>query len=246
MTPGSPTNIARDSKFSALLNYPYNEPFDLQEQQSSGQMKVRTFRVLYTQFVIRDSITAATPMNQPIPNNNVVTAPKQVTGTVQPAGNYQQVPGSRIRQGIAVNGTSQQLPNQNRTVSTRPILNTSVATTTLALQNINWNIELVPKGYDVLGAKTFILAGLDHAAVNQYNQNALKPNRSYKFEITGVLEELVGNTWTAVKRPGTNIPITQTKKNYFKTNSATVSLYAPVSSPAGQSPTRITPPTNQR
>lgn len=47
--------VSRTTKFSVLLNYPFNEAFDLQEQQSSGQMKVRTFRVLYSTKLTQDS-----------------------------------------------------------------------------------------------------------------------------------------------------------------------------------------------
>jgi len=55
LTPGGPTEISRTTNFSVLLNYPYNESFDVQEQQSSGQIKVRTFRAFYTVSLTQDS-----------------------------------------------------------------------------------------------------------------------------------------------------------------------------------------------
>lgn len=59
LTPGGPTGISRITNFSVLLNYPYNESFDVQEQQSSGQVKVRTFRAFYTASLTQDSAAPA-------------------------------------------------------------------------------------------------------------------------------------------------------------------------------------------
>jgi hypothetical protein len=57
ITPGGTNNVARTTDFSVLLNYPYNQPFDVDEQQSSGQIKVRTFRASYVVTLTQDSST---------------------------------------------------------------------------------------------------------------------------------------------------------------------------------------------
>ena len=55
LEPVGTSGVSRTKGFSVLLNYPYNEAFDLQEQQSSGEMKVRTFRANYTAILTQDS-----------------------------------------------------------------------------------------------------------------------------------------------------------------------------------------------
>jgi hypothetical protein len=54
VTPGT-SNVSRVTDFAVVLNYPYNEAFELEEQQSSGQIKTRTFRVTYTATLKQDS-----------------------------------------------------------------------------------------------------------------------------------------------------------------------------------------------
>ncbi len=69
LTPGGPTGISRVTNFSVLLNYPYNESFDVQEQQSSGQIKIRTFRAFYTVALTQDSVpTGNIALNSTIHN----------------------------------------------------------------------------------------------------------------------------------------------------------------------------------
>ena len=58
ITPGA-VGVSRTTGFSVLLNYPYNESFDVQEQQSDGQLKIRTFRAFYTATLTQDSISLA-------------------------------------------------------------------------------------------------------------------------------------------------------------------------------------------
>jgi hypothetical protein len=194
MTPGSPSNIARNSNFSALLNYPYNEPFDLQEQQSSGQIKVRTFRAFYTQTLTRDSISSnSSVITANLYNNLALATAQHTTATTQSNGVY---------------GNLQ-----------RPNTSDALQVNTLAMQAISFDLDLISAGYDALGAKLFKLAALQNIVPSQYLQYALKPNRSYKFEIIGILQEKIGNNWQSVNRVGTSTPIRQVKRVYFKTNS---------------------------
>lgn len=72
MSPGT-SNVARNTEFAVLLNYPYNESFDLEEQQSSGQINTRTFRVTYTISLKQDSLssTGGTGMQQAAMNGQL-------------------------------------------------------------------------------------------------------------------------------------------------------------------------------
>jgi hypothetical protein len=54
VTPGT-SNVDRVPTFAVLLNYPFNEAFDVDEQQSSGEIKSRTFRATYTATLKQDS-----------------------------------------------------------------------------------------------------------------------------------------------------------------------------------------------
>lgn len=70
--PTGTTGVSRTKGFSVLLNYPYNEAFDLQEQQASGEMKVRTFRAFYTVSLTQDS-TGSNTANNSASSNTVNT-----------------------------------------------------------------------------------------------------------------------------------------------------------------------------
>lgn len=63
VSPGS-NNVSRTTDFSVILNYPYNEAFELEEQQSSGQIKTRTFRVTYTATLKQDSSGGSSQVQQ--------------------------------------------------------------------------------------------------------------------------------------------------------------------------------------
>lgn len=54
VTPGT-NNVSRIPTFAVVLNYPFNESFDVDEQQSSGEIKTRTFRATYTATLKQDS-----------------------------------------------------------------------------------------------------------------------------------------------------------------------------------------------
>lgn len=53
--------VSRKTSFGVLLNYPYNEPFDIDEQQATGEIKTRTFKATYTVTLTQDS-TSSNPM----------------------------------------------------------------------------------------------------------------------------------------------------------------------------------------
>lgn len=73
----STTNVSRTTNFAVLLNYPYNESFEVEEQQSSGEIKVRQFRANYTVSLKQDS--ASGNANQP---GVMVAAPSATTNKV--------------------------------------------------------------------------------------------------------------------------------------------------------------------
>jgi hypothetical protein len=185
ITPGSPTDISRITNFSALLNYPDNEPFDVQEQQSSGQMNVRTFRAVYLTTLTQDSV-----------NHN-------------PA-----IYNASINEKISTSTISN--PTGNNKVSTTTNLVKLSGTTLKATEATSSPLGLVSAGYDALGARFY------HLSATKFVTNALKANTSYKFIITGRLEEKVGSNWQPVKNKTNNVAIVQTKFFYFKTNSASV------------------------
>ncbi len=163
------TDVSRTTGFAVLLNYPYNEPFEVEEQQSSGEIKVRQFRANYTVMLKQDSSTGNT---------------------------------NTVQTGVALAAPS---------MTANKISGTSPSPATL---NTNSNlVALMPASADMYGAKRFILTKTNLLT------NPLKANTSYRFQILGKLEEMVGGVWKAVKKKGTNVAITQTENLWFKTNS---------------------------
>ena len=209
ITPGA-TGVLRTTDFSVLLNYPYNESFDVQEQQSDGQLKVRTFRAFYTATLTQDSITSipnTINRNAPVTENRINQSQRTSTntGTI-----------SRVQNQISPQTTTRHSTFNNTTRSTVTMqMNPAVA---LAL-----SLSLIDAGYDELGAKLFILEALSNGGISNAPVNALKPNTTFKFKIDGVLQEYIGNAWVAVNHKNTSTPIKQTKSIYFKTNSDAVS-----------------------
>ena len=209
LTPGSPTGISRTTNFAVLLNYPANEPFDLQEQQSSGQMKVRTFRVTYTVALTQDSTG----------NNN---SSNSVSGNL--ASNYvaQQKSIADKTISTASNGSpANKMINKSTSATLQPSIHAVLVTPPLILDDA---------GYDAMGAKIYRKSGLANANLSTLAANALKPNTSYKFFIHAALEEKINNNWQAVNHKNTTTPVTQFKNLFFKTNSESVSGYAAASS----------------
>ena len=171
-----------------------NEEFDVQEQQSSGQMNVRTFRAVYTPALTQDSAAL---------NNSVALANSQMKSPTKSTSvnvlNTQQNSSSN-------NGAKVKLSNN---------LNTTLANKNISDVTSNV-IGLVAAGYDPLGARLYRLTKTGVSI------NPLKSNTSYKFVITARLEEKINNSWQTVKNPVNQLPIVQIKQMYFKTNSETV------------------------
>ncbi|HEY8660555.1 MAG TPA: hypothetical protein VIL78_16080, partial [Hanamia sp.] len=195
LTPGNSQGITRTTNFSVLLNYPYNESFDLQEQQSSGQMNVRTFRAFYTVALTQDSLAS----------NNT-------------ASNSTALQNTSLNKNVSAPTTS----NINQVSQNNKSLNASSKATSASLQTSNAN-SLVDAGYDAMGAKLFKLASLANSSIANISANALKGNTSYKFQINGALQEKINNTWQAVKHKNTNTPVKESQSIYFKTNADAVS-----------------------
>ncbi|MCK9402390.1 MAG: hypothetical protein M0Q26_03235 [Chitinophagaceae bacterium] len=166
VTPGT-TNVPRTTDFSVLLNYPYNEPFEVEEQQSSGEIIVRQFRANYTVTLKQDSLSGN--VNQP---GGMVAAPSMTANKIS---------------GVSTS-------------------------TTTANTNANL-VALLPASADMFGAKRFVLTK------TKFLTNPLKANTSYRFQIVGKLEEMIGGVWKPVKKKDTNVAIVQTEKLWFKTNS---------------------------
>jgi len=202
VTPGSPTGISRTTSVAVLLNYPDGEEFDIQEQQSSGQMNVRTFRAVYTPVLTQDSVGNSTPNSAPVNNQTIVANKTSGTGTqVNQAGNSTSIKNNAI--------PSQGIQNQ-------------IGTAQKSSSSQSNSIELTAAGYDALGARIFRLKKTGLIT------NPLKPNTSYKFVLTGRLQEKINNSWQPVKNPNTQIAIVRTKQMYFKTNSEAVGTGTPV------------------
>jgi len=210
LAPGGPTNISRTTNFAALLNYPANEPFDLQEQQSSGQMKVRTFRATYTVALTQDSTGTNNNSSSSVPGNqttNITTSQKSMAGkTVSIA---------------SIGSQANKMINKSASATLQPSIHAVLLTTPLFLDDA---------GYDAMGAKMYKKSGLANASPSTLAANALKPNTSYKFVIKAALEEKINNTWQAVNHKNTTTPVTQFKNLFFKTNSESTSGYATASS----------------
>ena len=127
ITPGT-DNVSRTSNFVVDLNYPYNKSFDIEEQQVSGELKVRTFRANYTVTLTQDSSSLTTQ----------TTSANQNLSSLTPA--------NTINQGQAQTTTNLQISNNtNQTKSNSGILT-------------NNSITLYPKGVDMYGAQQFYLS----------------------------------------------------------------------------------------
>jgi len=210
ITPAAPTGISRTTNYSALLNYQDGEPFDLQEQQSSGQIKVRTFRASYTVALTQDSTstTNTTAGSQAISNTSV-----QKTSIASSAPSIKQ---TASKSGSAANKTLNNSTSATLQSSTHAVLVTAP-------------LVLLDAGYDAMGAKLYKKSGLQNANPATLATNALKPNTSYKFAINAVLEEKVNNIWVAVNHKNTTIPVKESKNLFFKTNSQTLGGYVDAS-----------------
>ena len=207
ITPSSATDVSRQTYFSALLDYPYNEPFDVQEQQVSGQMNVRTFRVMYTASLTQDTVIASGAMSAGTSLNAAAFS------TESPAA----VPVTGLSALVVTSSVS---ISKNKGVIKSPVASAAIVTATISPALLKETILLQDAGYDELGAKRFKLqgvAGLSTAA-------SLKINTGYKFFVGGVLQENIGGIWKAVHYKNTTIPIIQNKILYFKTNSEPIDL----------------------
>jgi hypothetical protein len=202
-TPGG-TGVSRTTRFGVMLNYPANEAFDVQEQQSSGQIKVRTFRAMYTVALTKDSVTNTATLSAGVAHANLVAMGQN---------------GSTINTGTATtninNGQANHVYNSTATV----------AHTNLAAVLATPLLTLVDAGYDDMGAKLYRRATAG-GTVAALNPNPLTGNTSYKFFIKGELQEKVNNVWQPVFHKNTTIPVKQTKQIYFKTNTQAVNTGA--------------------
>lgn len=61
VTPGT-DNVNRKTSIIVDLNYPFNKSFDVDEQQATGEIKVRKFRANYTITLTQDSLSAGAEM----------------------------------------------------------------------------------------------------------------------------------------------------------------------------------------
>lgn len=139
ITPGGTTNISRGTNFAVDLNYPANEAFDVQEQQSSGQIKVRTFRALYTATLTQDSVS-----------NNTATL-SQAAMQVNLSGTTATSTANNSSHTAGYTASSAQLSHLNAAI---PVTN---------------NLNLIDGGYDGMGAKIYkrMGGGGALAALNQ-------------------------------------------------------------------------------
>lgn len=208
VSPNAATDVSRKTYFSALIDYPYNEPFDMQEQQSSGQIKVRTFRVLYTATLTQDSASVtggATTIAAAMKPAGSMTAGVSEAGTTSGAG---------VVKTTTVKGTSS---------TAAPSASSSVSAATFTMPLI-----LEDAGFDELGAKRFRLEG----SAGIHSTVALKPNTSYKFQMVGLMQEKnSAGVWVSANIGSSSVQIKDTKTYYFKTNSESVDLISATAAP---------------
>ncbi len=196
VNPGSPAGVSRTTSFAVLLNYPDGEAFDIQEQQSSGEMKVRTFRAVYQPSLIQDSINN----NNTTPMLNLAASTKSMASSA----------GSSASQTPTSNGSAVNITNAG-------VVSLQANTVSHNLNDVaTGSVTLVPAGYDALGARLY------HLTKTGISYNPLKPNMSYKFTVHAKLEEKINNNWQTVTNPVSHLPIVRTKQLYFKTNSEAV------------------------
>jgi hypothetical protein len=178
ISPSSPTDISRQTIFQVVLDYPYNDPFSLDEQQSSGGIKVRTFRVMYNASLSQDSIEKGNP-------TNIVKSNPKIESISERSGSS--------------NNTTLQVDNY--------------------LINEAMDLEIVR--VDPFGVLSLRLRG--SGAIG--SKIALKPNTSYKFQVTGIMQEKDNfGVWQNATIGTSNNPIKQTKYYYFKTNNEPIGL----------------------
>ncbi|MCY1514473.1 hypothetical protein D9M68_490160 [compost metagenome] len=203
ITPTAGNGVSRTTSFAVQLNYKDNEEFSVEEQQSSGQLKVRTFRAVYTPSLIRDSVSST-----------LNTASMANTAKI-----------AKTAAAVNLSGTPPTTPTSatiSKVAAAKPL--NAVAMSTTPNPNV---VAVVSSGYDALGAKVYTLTKTGLIQINP-----LQATTSYKFTITGRLEEKIGNTWQAVKNPANQQPITQTKYIYFKTNNEPTGTVKTVSTTA--------------
>jgi hypothetical protein len=201
VSPNSASDVSRKTYFSALLEYPYNEEFDMQEQQSSGEIKVRTFKVMYTTSLTQDSTSvtsggvSASAMKPASSAMVTAATTSSITTTAAP-----------IKGATAIKSTTAPASSSSGTFST----SAAIVTIPLVLEDA---------GVDALGAKRFRLAG----SGGVLSTVALQANTSYKFQIVGIMQEKSSaGVWQNANIGNTTVPIKDTKTYYFKTNSEAV------------------------
>jgi hypothetical protein len=197
VTPGT-DNVNRKTNFVVDLNYPFNKSFDIDEQQATGEIKVRTFRANYTVTLTQDSLVTIGQVTV----QNGLAATKLNSSTSTSTSNTTNSTNASSQSNASLNAA----PNKQ--------LSNNLAQLNQAITN---NVTLYPKGVDMYGAQRFALNSMT------IGNNVLKPNTSYKFKIIGKLEENINGVWKEVKKKNSNTPIMETQQLYFKTNSDSVS-----------------------
>jgi hypothetical protein len=219
VSPSSASDVNRKTYFSALLEYPYNEAFDVQEQQSSGEIKVRTFRVMYTTSLTQDSLPPSTgvgsvsamaastsAMMATEPTSTTSTSSTVSASTISTATVSSTRPSTTAAASSAASSASSSSASHSTTASTAAVSSAS-------------GLLLEDAGTDALGAKRFRLAG----SAGVMSTVALKPNTSYKFQMIGIMQEKnSAGVWQNANHATSTVPIKDTKTYYFKTNSEAV------------------------
>ncbi len=199
VSPNTSSDVNRKTYFSALLEYPYNEAFDMQEQQSSGEIKVRTFRIMYSASLTQDSLPPSTGGG--ISSSAMATSTAAMTAA----------------EPTSTSSTSSTASAS--TITTASATSTRPPTTAAAAISTTSLLLLEDAGMDALGAKQFRLAG----SAGVMSTVALKANTSYKFQMIGIMQEKnSAGIWQNVNYNTSTVPIKDTKTYYFKTNSEAV------------------------
>ncbi len=185
------TNIPSDRTVRVLFGFTPNQAFDVQERQTDGSLKYRTFQARYT--VQIDSLSG---LPQPIPPVNMGN--QNLRNQNDPA------PPPPGPHGGQVGGYNVQLGGQHAVALPGPP--TQIILACMPQPNVMGQYEyyrIVPGNQPV---------PMNHAPIP-----ALQDSTHFKLSITGQLWELVNNAWVQAKKRN-NTFVTQVRTSYFNTS----------------------------
>jgi len=227
VNPVQPYNFPITTPIAVKFGLIPDETFDVSEQQSSGIIKNRVFKMVITKKLeIKDDVSG-TYSNVMLNQNqntqgeylytafNTNTASPGNTAVTLNTGGFQ--PG--LNTGTSLQGIQNMTllsGNYSTNINTYP---SNSGTTTIGTYVTTYPSKTVPPGYENLPPEPAPVP------------NSLITNKNYRFTVSATLKELVANQWVdALKRNGT--VVTQTVVKTFRTGPMeTISYSAPAGTP---------------